>query len=223
MRVYRCRVRKPLTRKTRARIWVVVTMFLIGALLVPSIRFLRRLTIEMALSNVSDVITYAVNDTVGRRLEEENFGYDDFVSLEQNESGEVTALTTNMARVNALSSAVLKDVVTATERGQLDVQVPLGNLLGSTFLLGRGPLINVRIVPLTSSHIELRNELTAAGINQARHQIILEVDVDVSVLIPWNTASTQVSCPVLIAETVIVGSVPQTYFNYETGKQTNED
>ena len=74
--------------------------------------------------------------------------------------------------------------------------------------------MTVKIVPLTSSHVEIRNELTAAGINQTRHQILMEVDVDVTVLLPWSTADTRVSCPVLIAETVIVGSVPQTYLHY---------
>lgn len=204
----------PMRRKTCRLLRVLVLLVLLGAFLFQVMRYLRRLTTDMALSTVSDVLIYAVNDAVGRCMDLGEYSYDAFVSLEQDTAGAVTALTTNMNEINALSSEILKEVVTATERGTMDVVLPLGNLLGSTFLLGKGPPVTVKIVPLTSSHVEIRNELTAAGINQTRHQILMEVDVDVTVLLPWSTADTRVSCPVLIAETVIVGSVPQTYLHY---------
>ena len=66
---------------------------------------------------------------------------------------------------------------------------------------------------LTSSRADFRNDICSAGINQTRHQIILEVRVDIDVLVPWDTLSTQVVSEVLVAETVIVGSVPKLYLN----------
>jgi len=73
----------------------------------------------------------------------------------------------------------------------------------------------VQIIVLTSSRVEFNNSVVTAGINQTKHQINLEVIVDIDVLIPWDTVSTQVVTEVLIADTVIVGQVPDTFFDMQ--------
>ena len=71
---------------------------------------------------------------------------------------------------------------------------------------------------LTSSHVEFRNQIVTAGINQTKHQISLLVLVDIDVLVPWGTESTQICSEVLIADTVLVGKVPETYLNFDPNK-----
>ena len=66
---------------------------------------------------------------------------------------------------------------------------------------------------LTSSRVDLKNELISAGINQTKHQIKLDVVIDIDVILPWSTVSTRVDSEILVAETVVVGRVPETYFN----------
>ena len=95
----------------------------------------------------------------------------------------------------------------------LRLRIPLGNLLGSDLLMGRGPAIPIDILMLTSSFVQLDNELTSTGINQSRHAITLRADVDIEILLPWESIQTTVESDVMIAETVIVGRVPQTYVN----------
>lgn len=95
------------------------------------------------------------------------------------------------------------------------MKIPFGNLTGLNILMGRGPEVPVRIIYLTSSKVDFRNELTAAGINQTKQQLDLEVTVNIDVLVPWDTESSSVVTEVLIADTVIVGQVPQTYVNVE--------
>ena len=63
--------------------------------------------------------------------------------------------------------------------------------------------------------MEFDNSIITAGINQTKHQINLRVTVDMEILIPWGTQSTEVSTDVLIADTVIVGKVPDTYLNMQ--------
>lgn len=196
-----------------------VILFLIVAgllaLLVKASVFLKDLSGEMALSDASDMVTLAINDTINRKMSEGQYDYDYFVSLEKDSAGNITAIKTNMARVNAFSSEVLSDVVQSADSGELDVQIPVGNLLGMNVTLGRGPKIPVDIIMLTSSHAEFKNDLTSAGINQTKHQMVLEVVVDIDILVPWETLSTQVVTDTLIAETVIVGKVPQTFVDVE--------
>jgi len=206
---------KQIDRKTRRKL-VAITVTVITALLVIYCsNYLRQLATEMALSDASDIITTAVNATIQTKMSEGDFGYDHFVTLEKDNNGNISAITTNMTRINHLSSEILKDVIKAADNGRLDIRIPIENLLGSNLLLGKGPEVPVDIIMLTSSRTEYRNVLETASINQTKHQILLRVIVDVDVLVPWETVSTQVECDVLIAETVIVGTVPDTYLNLE--------
>ena len=81
--------------------------------------------------------------------------------------------------------------------------------------MGRGPDVPVQIIVLTSSRVEFNNSIVTAGINQTKHQINLEVIVDIDILIPWESQSAEVVTEVMIADTIIVGKVPETYLNME--------
>ena len=150
------------------------------------------------------------------KLASEDYDYDYFVTLEHDGEGNVTAVRANMARINAMSSELLSDIVKAADGGELSLEIPIGNLLGSSLLLGRGPDIPVDITMLSSSRVDFKNELVSAGINQTKHQMKLDVVIDIDVIMPWRTVSTQVVSEILIAETVIVGQVPQTYLDMES-------
>ena len=190
---------------------VLVTIFF----LLRAASYLRRLTGEMAMSDAIDMVTLAVNQSVSRIMAEGDYGYDYFVTIEKDNGGNVAAISANMSRINAVSARVLSEVVAAAENGVLKIKVPLGNLLGSNILMGKGPEVPVEVITLTSSYIDIENELVSTGINQAKHKIILKVDVDVDILIPWDLLTTRVESNVLIAETVIVGQVPDTYIDVE--------
>jgi sporulation protein YunB len=123
-----------------------------------------------------------------------------------------------MTHVNALSAEILDRVVGLTENRTLTVSIPAGNLTGISLLMGRGPGVPVEILVLTSSRVEFQNSIVTAGINQTKHQISLNVIVDIDVLVPWGSESTQVVTEVLIADTVVVGQVPDTYLNFDQDK-----
>ena len=116
-----------------------------------------------------------------------------------------------MAKINALSAQILDKVVGSTEKSTITVKIPSGNLTGISLLMGRGPKVPVKIIVLTSSRVEFNNNIITAGINQTKHQIMLKVDVHVRILMPGYTTATTVSSSLAVAETVIVGSVPETY------------
>lgn len=192
-----------------------VLLFLLAGLMIVSWIFLRDLSTQIAVSDAQDIVTKSVNNVVNDIVSANNYDYDYFVTLEKDAAGQVTAVSCNMGRVNSFSSEVLDKVIKTTESGALVVKIPFGNLTGLNILMGRGPEVPVRIIYLTSSKVDFRNELTAAGINQTKHQLDLEVTVNIDVLVPWDTESSSVVTEVLIADTVIVGQVPQTYVNVE--------
>ena len=205
----------PMRRATRWALIALCLLLFFGWVAVRSVMYLRELSCDMVLSDAVDLMTLCVNDTINRTLSGRDYGYDYFVTIDRDESGAVTAIKANMARINALSSELLSDIVEAADRGELSLAIPIGNILGSSLLLGKGPDIPVDITLLTSSRVDFKNEISAAGINQTKHEMKLDVVVDIDVVLPWRTVSTQVVTEILIAETVIVGEVPQTYLDLE--------
>jgi len=185
-------------------------LFLTGAAI-----FLKDISCRIAVSDASDIVTVQINNAIAEIMAEGNYDQDSFVDFQKNAAGEVTAISSNMARINTLSAEILDKVVGATENRTLMVSIPLGNLTGISLLMGRGPGVPVQILMLTSSHVEFQNNIVTAGINQTKHQINLEVIVDIDILIPWGTENTQVVTELMIADTVVVGKVPETYLNMQ--------
>lgn len=177
--------------------------------------FLKDLSAQIAVSDASDIVTVQINKAIAQLMAEKDYDNDYFVEFLKNDCGEVTAISSHMARINALSAQILDRVVGATDNRTLKVEIPLGNLTGISLLMGRGPAVPIQIIALTSSRVEFKNSIVTAGINQTKHQITLQVMVDIDILIPWATENAQVSTEVLIADTIIVGQVPETYFSLQ--------
>lgn len=178
--------------------------------------YLRGLSTQIAVSDAGDVVSAEVNRVIAQVMGEERFAADSFVRFEKNGAGEVTAVSSDMGRINALSAEILERVVGSATNRTLTVRIPLGNLSGVNLLMGRGPAVPVEILMLTSSRVGFDSGIVTAGINQTRHQILLTVTVDIDVLVPWGTESTQVKSQVLIADTIVVGKVPGTYMSIES-------
>ena len=177
--------------------------------------FLKDLSSQIAVSDASDIVTVQINNAIADIMAEQDYSGDYFVSFEKSATGEVTAISSNMARINALSARILHQVVGATENRTIEIGIPVGNLTGISLLMGRGPNIPVQIIVLTSSRVEFNNSIVTAGINQTKHQINLEVIVDIDILVPWGTENAQVVTEILIADTIVVGQVPDTYLNVQ--------
>ena len=191
---------------------VALLLFLAAASL-----YLKDVSTAIAVSDASDAVTVSINNAIADIMRDGDYSADYFVTFEKSEAGEITAISSNMARINALSAKILDRIVGATDTHMLTVNIPVGNLTGVSLLMGRGPKVPVKIITMTSSRVEFNNSIVTAGINQTKHQINLEVIVDIDILVPWGTESTQVITEVLIADTIVVGQVPDTYLSMGSG------
>ena len=207
------RAPSPKSKEKKLVFLAIIIILVTGLSMIPVSTFLKDVASQMALSDATDLITATINEKINEKMSEGQYSSDYFVTFTKDQSGNITAVSANMARINTLSSEILREVIDSTNSGKLDLKIPMGNLLGTNLTLGRGPDIPVKIIMLTSSFADFRNEISSAGINQIKHQIILEVRVEIDVLMPWEVMSTEVLSEVLIAETIIVGKVPDTYLN----------
>ncbi len=204
--------RQPKSARKRFGVFpVILVLLVIIALLI----FFRRLSIQIAVSDAVDIVNSAVNDAVDEIISAGEYDFEYFVNLSKDESGNITAISSNMSHINSLSTAILEKVIETADDGSIQVGIPMGNLLGINLLTGKGPEINVEVVMLTSSKTDFKSVIQSAGINQSEYQLMLEISIDIDVMVPWGTESATTVTEVLIADTVVVGNVPETYLNVE--------
>lgn len=197
----------------------VAGLLLGGVLAVLTIHFLngqlRPVMAELASAQIQNAMTLVIDNVVSTEISKGNVTYDDIIRLEIDGTGAVTALKSDMARVNLLRSDILNALVAEVDRTNiLSMGIPLGNLTGIDLLSGRGPDIPINVMTTGSADASFENVFSSAGINQTRHQIMLDIAVPVSILLPGFTTETRVSAQVCVAETVIVGRVPETYLQF---------
>lgn len=167
----------------------------------------------LAQTQIRNTTSDLINDAIAKQMDGGNIQYDRIVYFEKDLNGRITALKTNMGEVNRLKTDtlnVINDEILALDTS--DLGIPLGSLFLPEFLSGRGPTIPVQILSIRNSDAAFSSHFTQAGINQTLHQLIMSVSVDVSVLVLGQASDFTVSSQVVVAETIIVGDVPDTFF-----------
>ena len=168
---------------------------------------------ELAETQVKNTTSDLTNDAIAKQIADGVIQYDRIVYFEKDLNGRITALKTNMAEVNRLKTEtlnIINDQILAEDSDHFGV--PVGSLILPEFFSGRGPQIPVRILAIRNSDANFRSDFTEAGINQTLQQLSMDVLVDVTVLVLGQTETFTVSSQMVVAETIIVGDVPATYF-----------
>ena len=194
----------------------VLTWLVAAAVMCAAVRLtecaLRPVLAAAARYQVRSQVTAAVEQWAARDLQERGVDYSDFVAITRNEAGEITALSADMARLNLLRAELSAHLLERLEDSQLELTVPVGSLLPIEPTWARGPELHLRALALGTASAEFESEFTSAGINQTRHRLWLELSVPVTVLLPGGGEELTVDSRLCVAETVIVGQVPQTWF-----------
>ena len=202
--------------RTRRRVFWIFLLFLfllLGLFILFRSKYndaIRSLAHTQIKNSTSDLI----NDSIDRQIQDGNIEYDRIVYFEKDLDGRITALKTNMSEVNRLKTEILNlvnDEILAMDTS--DIGIPLGSLFLPEFLSGRGPATPVHILSIRNSDASFSSAFTEAGINQTLQQLTMHVSIDVAVLVLGKTEQFTVSSQVVVAETVIVGQVPETFFH----------
>lgn len=204
---------------------MIRTVFILAVVLLAlflAVRGKYRMVIrELAETQVKNSTSDLTNDAIAKQIAAGNIQYDRIVYFEKDLDGRITALKTNISEVNRLKTDILNiinDEILALDTS--DIGIPLGSLILPEILSGRGPAIPVHILAIRNSDASFFSNFRQAGINQTLHQLAMEVSVDVAVLALGETSNFTMTSEVVVAETVIVGTVPNTFLqtggNYES-------
>ena len=153
-----------------------------------------------------------INQAVSEVLGDSQVEYQNVMRIEKDESGSIASIDTDTAALNALKAEInlqIQDKLKSYEKQEFSI--PIGTLLGGDLFRDRGPSIPLRCTLLSNVECNFKSEFDSAGINQTRHTIILEVKTELRAMIPGYQTAMGISTDFCIAETVIVGEVPQFY------------
>ena len=135
----------------------------------------------------------------------------DFINIKR-DGDTITSIETNSTAVNEIQNQIKNNINQSFKSIEDNkVSVPLGTLSGIIFFSGRGPKVNMELHQIGAVDTEINSEFQSAGINQTKHRIWLSVNVELSAVLPLKSTDINVHNDYLIAETIIVGNVPDTY------------
>ena len=189
---------------------VLAALLCAGLLVFFRIRYHDAIT-DLSQTQVRNATSDLINDAIDHQIETGNVHYDRIVYFEKDLDGRITALKTNMSEINRLKTDILNlinDEILALDTS--DITIPIGSLVLPEIFSGRGAGIPIQILSIRNSDASFKSSFSQAGINQTIHQLTMCVSVDVSVLVLGKAESFTVSSQVVVAETIIVGQVPDT-------------
>ena len=200
-------------KRRRRKIAAVVSCLLLLCVLL-AVYFQHNVTkvlISVSEATMRAHTTVAINDAVYYTLSD-GVRYEDLVTVERNDAGEVTALSADSLKINKIARDGASISQSNLKNLSLNgIPVPLGALTGIEALAGFGPRIYLRIIPVSSVTCEFSSQFESVGINQTKHSLYLNVIADISIVMPSRTENFAVTTDILVCECILIGKVPDVY------------
>lgn len=154
--------------------------------------------------------TTIINETA-LDIYSKDFNYNDMILTEKDNEGNITLLRADTVKLNYLSAKlVLASNDKIDKSSEVGLKVPLGYMTKNLVFYNLGPKINVDITQIGNITSSYESVFESAGINQTRHKIYLNVDMKMKLIVPLNSRDVEISSQIPIAETIIVGKIPNT-------------
>lgn len=179
--------------------------------------FLRPAFFAVAEARVKQMAIRSIQQAVNNVAVK--YKYQDLVSVEKNQSGDIIMMQPNLQAINSFSSEVILAIENKLEDvSQEEVYLPFAQAFGMSVLAGLGPRLKVRLLPLGFvDSPELIDTFETGGINQTRHKLYLEVNVKFRVIVPMMSKTVEVSSKIPVNEVTILGEVPEVYVGIDGG------
>ena len=144
------------------------------------------------------------------------YNYDTFFTIEKDDNGNVQMINANVLKINEVTSDIAVNIQNRLDEKQKNsVYLAIGAITGISYLSGSGPRIRLNICSSGSVDTDLKSEFISQGVNQTMHRVYLDIKTNVIILTSFKTIQKTIENQVLIAENVIVGNIPSTYYNFE--------
>ncbi len=190
-----------------------ITIFIVAILtFVMIINSINPIVEKLCEDKAKSIATIICNEESTKIINK--YKYEDLVTIYKDSNENITMIKSNITPINLIISDVAEKIQKRLEEvKEEEIGIRLGSFTGTKILSGIGPIIHIKLENIGNVQTDLRSEFKEAGINQTIHRIYLQVDCEVNILTPYNVISDKISNQVLIAENVIVGKIPESYYN----------
>ena len=155
----------------------------------------------------------AVNNAVSELVHNKNI-YDNLVNITTDNDGNIVLIQANAIQINMLTKDLIKTSQIKLEKiGADGLNIPIGTFSGITLFSGKGPSINIKLIPVGDVSCNFISEFEDAGINQTIHKLYVTIDTNVNIILPLKNNNVKTTTNILICESVIVGKIPEVYLN----------
>lgn len=169
---------------------------------------------EICSDEAKSIATKITNEQSTKVMREHS--YDEMFTIQKDENGNVQMINANIFAIDEITSDIAIYIQEALENSETSkVKLSIGSFTGIKILSGTGPDMNIKLSSTGEVATDLRSEFVSQGINQTIHRIYLQIDCTVNILTPFKTIEESISNQVLLAENVIIGQIPSTYYNFE--------
>ena len=160
----------------------------------------------------------ATNEAVMERIVK--IEYDNLIHVTTDEAGMIKGLNADVIEMNKLSAEITTDIQQKLlNMKDANIRIPIGSFLGWSVFSGYGPKITIKAIPTGNVSVDFKTEFKSEGINQTRHRIYLEIKTSVRMVAPFISDVVPFETNMTVAETVIVGDIPSTYYNLESNQK----
>jgi sporulation protein YunB len=157
------------------------------------------------------VTTQAINDTIKMKIKRD-INYNDLIFVKYDNEGKVTLMQANTILMNSIAAEVAIEVQEQLKQiSKAKIKVPLSNAFDTQLITL--PSIGIEIIPQGAVAVDFATEFESSGINQTRHRIYIIVVTDIKMIVPLVSENLRITTNIPIAETIIVGDVPEQYIN----------
>ncbi len=161
----------------------------------------------------SSTATNIVNNEVINIMKD--YTYNDLVIVEKDVSGNVKLIQANIIPINQIISKTIANIQNKLDHTpRTMVFINMGSVTGFSSLTGVGPKFDIELETAGMIVANIKTEFESVGINQTLHKIYLNVNTKVGILTPMATFNQAIQTDVLLAESVIVGEIPNSYYDF---------
>lgn len=176
---------------------------------------------EIAMSQIKYLALCSVNRAISEQLSRSRENYSDIIITQKDYDGRITSAKTDITKINLIKTSVTAAVLSEISDVENSViSIPLGSLTNIDFISGAGPKIKIKLLPTSTVNTRFVSSFSSCGINQSRHSIILQTQVDLSIVFPHRIKSAQIVNDTVIAETIIAGNIPESYTYIDDGRDS---
>ena len=209
-------------RVKRKLIIFLVVLFLIFISLLLYLNYVvNPVIISTSSAKVRSLSQRAVENAV-KQVINSSVVYDTLVMITRDNNGKIVTISSNSATINMLALELSDKAQSAlSQMGATGIDIPIGSFSGMPIFTGRGPTVNIKMLPIGTINCKFESTFTEAGINKTNHRIFLKLISSVSVILPTANQVVKTETQLMISESIIVGEIPQTYLHSNTDEMLN--